>query len=132
LLEELGIYNINSAEWNGTLLVSELKENGKRPDPPTILLTNETITWKPHYENDVIGYRVYCAEQKGAPFRVVSTVKAGKALSFSNLQTKAIYYVTAVDISGKESPPSNIVSKQNPAAPNQGETKTSDSPSKNH
>jgi penicillin-binding protein len=123
MLEELGIYHINSAEWNGTLLVSALKENGKRPDPPTIQLTNETITWKPHHESDVIGYRVYRAKQEGGPFQVVSIVKAGQTLSFSNLQLGAKYYATAVDISGKESSPSNIVSKQNPAVPNQEKTK---------
>ncbi|EZP76508.1 glycosyl transferase family protein [Parageobacillus genomosp. 1] len=111
ILEQWGMDSSSASEWNGVLLVNELKENGKIPAPPAIQLVNgTTITWQPHPEYDVIGYRVYRAGQDGTPPQVAAIVKAGKPLSFAALQPGAIYYVTAVDISGKESAPSNAVS----------------------
>ncbi|MFC4182540.1 transglycosylase domain-containing protein [Saccharococcus thermophilus] len=125
ILKKWGINGSSASGWNGELFVNELKENGKIPAPPSIHLTNGIITWQPHSENDVIGYRVYRAGQDGSPPRVVAIVKAGKTLSFANLQPGATYYVTAVDIGGKESTPSNTVSMPLPSAADQAkETKT--------
>jgi penicillin-binding protein 1B len=117
LLEELGINGelidlndlLPGGEGANALFTNRLEENGKRPSPVTIQLSKQTAAWKPHYESDVIGYRVYYAEKEGAPFRVVQTVKSGHPLSFTVLN--GMYYVTAVDIAGKESAPSNIVHK---------------------
>ncbi|MBA2871769.1 penicillin-binding protein [Anoxybacillus calidus] len=117
LLEELGIkgepIDLNDLlpKWDGasTQFTNRLGENGKRPSPITIQLSKQTVSWKPHHESDVIGYRVYYAKKEGEPFRIVQIVKSGQPLSFTVLN--GMYYVTAVDIAGKESAPSNIVRK---------------------
>ncbi len=142
LLEKLGIKNVDnitkllpkSNQWKNTVFAGELKENGKRPDPLTIQFTNGTLKWSPHRERDVIGYRVYRAEREGTPFRVVATIKSGQTLSFTDHTASGIYYVTAVDITGNESAPSNIVSKQKekpaiptPSKPEEEETNSSSS-----
>jgi penicillin-binding protein len=120
LLEALGIDEQQLSDINkilpdfekaNILIAERLGENGKKPAPLTIQLSKQTLIWKAHHEPDVIGYRIYHAGKEGAPFRVVQTVKSGQPLSF-NIQTlNGLYYVTAVDIAGKESAPSNIVHK---------------------
>ncbi|TCJ04625.1 transglycosylase domain-containing protein [Cytobacillus praedii] len=91
----------------GNLLVAEskLSENGKNPGAPSISGKDSLITWSKHPEGDVIGYRVYQKTEGGA--KKVSSISAGHPLSFS--ASNGEYYVTAVDIAGKESPPSNII-----------------------
>lgn len=121
LLEELGIKDVDitkllpkSDQWKNIAVVGELKENGKRPDPLVVQLAGKTLKWSAHGETDVIGYRVYRAEQEGLPFQVVATIKSGQPLSFADRSTSGIYYVTAVDIAGNESAPSNLVSLSSP------------------
>ncbi|RAK21219.1 penicillin-binding protein [Anoxybacillus vitaminiphilus] len=117
LLKELGMkresIDLNDLlpKWEGAsvLFTNRLEENGKSPAPLTIQLSKQTVTWKAHHESDIIGYRVYYSEKEGAPFRVIQTIKSGKPLSFTVLN--GMYYVTAVDIAGKESAPSNIIRK---------------------
>ncbi|WP_044894487.1 transglycosylase domain-containing protein [Bacillus alveayuensis] len=129
LLEELGIKNqVNDLstllpQWENkhVLFSSHLEENGKSPDAITVQLSQQTLTWNSHHEQDVIGYRVYYAEKEGAPFQVVATIKSGSPLSFHIQTLTGMYYVTAVDIAGQESAPSNIIkteqTKSNPPTP---------------
>lgn len=80
---------------------AELPDNGKIPSAIKISLTDNTISWSKHPENDIIGYRVYQGDQK------VASMKAGETLS--QKVGNGTYYVTAVDIAGNESAPSNTV-----------------------
>ncbi|PLT32430.1 transglycosylase domain-containing protein [Bacillus sp. V5-8f] len=91
----------NKTEGSSTAAV--LKDNGKVPSPPTARMQGRTIIWDPHPENDVIGYRIYSNGKK------VGIVKAGRNLSFGS--RGGSHSVTAVDIEGNESPPSNIVTR---------------------
>ena len=59
------------------------------------------VSWGNHPDSDIIGYRVY---KNGAK---VATIKAGGSRSYQG--GNGSYYVTAVDIAGKESGPSNVV-----------------------
>ena len=52
----------------------------------------------------MVGYRVYSNGQR------VASIRSNESLAFS-IQN-GTYYVTAVDVVGKESPPSNAVTKQ--------------------
>lgn len=90
---------------SGSMLSSNavLNDNGKAPGPLSASMKGNAIVWGKHPEGDVIGYRVYHNGRK------VASIKAGGKLSFSG--GGGSYYVTAVDIAGKESAPSNIVSK---------------------
>jgi penicillin-binding protein len=81
---------------------AKLNDNGKAPDPLSITISNEKITWGLHHEGDVVGYRVYKDGKK------VASINAGENLVYK-VGAGGSYYVTAVDIVGKESAPSQHV-----------------------
>ena len=88
--------------WNKILVANDkLSENGKTPAGLGIKLSGKTITWGKHPENDIVGYRIYNNKKK------VGSIKAGAELAFN--AGDGSFYVTAVDIAGKESAPSNII-----------------------
>lgn len=99
---------------------STLEENGKVPGAPKIHEANSTLAWEVHPEGDVIGYRIYQKTADGAT--KVGIVSAGDTLSFK--AGNGEYYITAVDIAGKESAPSNIIQVgEKPEAPDKEEPK---------
>ncbi len=90
----------------GKILVSTAKmyDDGKNPDRVSLNVKGNTLTWSKSGNNDVVGYRVY---QGG-----VSSKKVGSVVNGSKRSLKVgtgSFYVTAVDIAGKESAPSNLV-----------------------
>lgn len=107
-----------------------LEENGKVPSAPSISEANSTITWGKHPEGDVIGYRIYHKTANGNV--KVDSILAGDVLSYKAANGE--YYITAVDIAGKESAPSNIIkigeteetppAKEDPVKPPQQEKPT--------
>jgi len=98
----------NKDRWGKILAADDkLTENGKTPAAPGIKVSGNTITWGKHPEKDVIGYRIYSGNKK------VGSIKAGAALSFKG--GNGSYHVTAVDIAGKESAPSNVIQIGKPA-----------------
>ncbi|NNV05998.1 transglycosylase domain-containing protein [Geobacillus sp. C56-T2] len=118
--ELLSAWGVAEDDWDGMdFTAAVLKENGHPPAPPSARLDGHTLVWTPHRERDVIGYRVYRVDDGGAR-RVVAVVKAGEPTAFSALEPGASYDVTAVDIAGQESAPSNLVSRpaaERPAPP---------------
>jgi penicillin-binding protein 1B len=92
----------NRGAWKKTLVSnSKMSENGRTPAALGISNAGKTITWKAHSDKDIIGYRVYNDGKK------VGTIKAGSKLSFN--AGNGNFHVTAVDIAGQESPPSNVI-----------------------
>ncbi len=88
--------------WGKILVPNDkMVDNGKRPDGITLSLSGNNLIWSPPADNDIVGYRVYQNESK------VASIISGSSLSFS--ATIGSYYVTAVDIAGNESVPSNKV-----------------------
>ncbi|MGG4265378.1 transglycosylase domain-containing protein [Peribacillus simplex] len=81
---------------------AKLNDNGKVPAPLSITISNDQITWGLHPEGDVVGYRVYKDGKK------VASINAGESLVYK-VGSGGSYYVTAVDIVGKESAPSQRV-----------------------
>ena len=105
-----------------------MAENGKAPASLSITVSGSTISWGNHPESDIIGYRVYSGGKK------VASIKAGGSLSYSG--GNGSYYVTAVDIAGKESVPSNTaavgqpVEKSVDAPPEKPDQKVEQTPAK--
>lgn len=88
--------------WAKVLMPSDkIEENGRTPAAITVDLSGKKLSWSQHAEKDVIGYRVYKNGKK------VASIKAGETLSYTG--DNGTYYVTAVDIAGKESTPSKEV-----------------------
>ncbi|WML40861.1 transglycosylase domain-containing protein [Neobacillus sp. OS1-2] len=87
----------------GKILVPDAKmvDNGKSPDGVSLTVSGNTITWTSSPDNDIVGYRVYQGGTK------VASIVSGSSLSFTG--GNGDYHVTAVDIAGKESAPSNHV-----------------------
>lgn len=83
-----------------------LQDNGKAPSALNISVSGTTISWGHHPENDIVGYRVYRDGKK------VSSMKTSGTLSYQ--VGNGTYYVTAVDISGRESEPSNLITVGQP------------------
>ncbi|MGG3466378.1 transglycosylase domain-containing protein [Neobacillus pocheonensis] len=92
----------NKDRW-GKVLVSSAKmvDNGKNPNGVSLSVSGSTLTWAASGDYDVVGYRVY---QGGS---TVANIINGSKLSYTG--GNGTYYVTAVDIAGKESAPSNQV-----------------------
>ncbi|MDI4662672.1 hypothetical protein MKZ40_16870, partial [Cobetia sp. BMC6] len=101
-------------QWKHVFVAKALQENGKKPDPIAVYQKGNTLVWSEHHEQDVIGYRVYYTASETTPFQVTATIRKGEQKSI--LLKQGMYYVTAVDIAGLESNPSNIV-RMLPATP---------------
>jgi len=96
----------NKSRWTNLLAAgSKMNENGKTPSALNIKSSGSTINWGNHPESDVIGYRVY--QRTGSGAKKVGSIPAGSAFSFNS--SNGDFYITAVDIAGNESEPSNIV-----------------------
>jgi penicillin-binding protein len=95
----------NKDRW-GKILVPDAKmvDNGKRPDGVSLSGSGNTLTWTSSPDNDVVGYRVY---QTGLLSSKVASIRSDSGLSFTG--NSGAYYVTAIDIAGNESAPSNVV-----------------------
>ncbi|WP_152392289.1 transglycosylase domain-containing protein [Paenibacillus guangzhouensis] len=113
-------------------------DDGHAPSAPqNVQLQNSggkaIISFTPNSEADVVGYRLY-RSMNGSGYQVTSTpVLTGQPARFSNFVSGSngySYYVTAVDVAGKESAPSAIVSANGgssglpgiPATPDSGTT----------
>ena len=84
----------------------------------------KSITWDPNTEEDLAGYRVYLRDLPEGTWRMGADVTAGPdqtvkiLLSDLGVTTEGHeYYVTAYDISGNESGPSNIINDVVPTPP---------------
>lgn len=97
----------NSDKWKNVLVPNDkLTENGKIPHPIKLNASGKTLTWKKHPDSDIIGYRVYQMNKAGTS-RKIASIPEGKERAFK--ANDGEYFVTAVDIAGNESQPSNLV-----------------------
>nr|WP_295974735.1 transglycosylase domain-containing protein [uncultured Bacillus sp.] len=99
----------NTLLANALVPTAKLSENGKVPSAVAVSVSGNTISWSGSGENDIVGYRIYSNGNK------MNSIKAGTALSFQ--AGNGSYYVTAVDVAGNESPPSNTISIGQPVEP---------------
>ncbi len=102
----------NNNRWNNLVITetSELNDNGSVPSQVKgAAISSGTLTWSKHDHNDVIGYRIYAASNFTTDFKKIGSVPATKNLQFNVGNSVAAYYVTAVDVTGKETPLANSV-----------------------
>ena len=99
-------------------VVSSAKFNadGNAPQAVKASLSGKTMKWSKSASNDVIGYRVYDITNDGR--KLVTTLKDGDGHQ-ANVTDGKSYMVVAVDITGKESSPSNAIAaaEEKPAEP---------------
>ncbi|MCG7407633.1 transglycosylase domain-containing protein [Paenibacillus sp. ACRRX] len=94
------------------------KDDGAAPSAPTsvrsesINSTSARISFSKSPQGDVVGYRLYRSLNGGAYQKMDATVLSGDDTRFTNYVSAGnnySFYVTAVDVVGKESAPSAIV-----------------------
>ncbi|MBS7345832.1 MAG: transglycosylase domain-containing protein [Caryophanon sp.] len=100
---------ISGATYGGGA-VRSMGDDGVAPAAPSAAVNGSTISWSASSSHDVVGYYIY--RQGGGRIGTVSE-SSGRARTISY----GSYYVTAVDIAGRESRPSNVVSYSAPVAP---------------
>ncbi len=92
----------NNPTWDKVAIPTDkISDNGKTPDALKIVQNKDGVSWSQHSENDIVGYRIYKDGQK------VASIKAGETLAFKG--GNGAYTVNAVDIAGRESSSSNVI-----------------------
>ncbi|MEH7239208.1 transglycosylase domain-containing protein [Bacillus sp. JJ1562] len=102
----------NNSRWKNLVITEtqELKDNGSVPSQVQgASISSGVLRWAKHEHNDVIGYRIYGATNFTADFKKIGSIPATKDLQFNVGNGVAAYYVTAVDVSGNETPLANSV-----------------------
>lgn len=99
----------DSDDENGGLV-----EDSVPPKAVTVNLSGNSLVWNRSSSNDVVGYRIYTITNGRRV--LASSVKSNETYSFPVTQNIE-YIVVAVDITGLESPTSNIVSISGPPEP---------------
>ena len=110
-----GVYldaNVHLSDWNPPegIVTEHAKENGKKPKRvETVTVRGRTIAWSPPSDDDIVGFRIYRFDPD-----TKETNAVGSVASFSNEYTFHVhadgdYFITAVDVSGNESSPSETI-----------------------
>ncbi|WP_407272268.1 transglycosylase domain-containing protein [Radiobacillus sp. PE A8.2] len=119
-----------SSIWNDIKIPStdEVANDGQNPNTPgSFVNRNGTLTWDVSSSTDVVGYRIYRANNPTAPFELIgSTMETAYRVN----NNKALYLIRAVDYFGQESAPSKKITigdfteekeKEKPTKPDQPE-----------
>ncbi|MGG4036323.1 transglycosylase domain-containing protein [Paenibacillus cisolokensis] len=113
----LGQYVPRDADSGAPSKIDPRKDDGAVPSPPpNVRLVTEgntvTIGFSASGESDVVGYRLYRSVGTNAFQKIGPSILTGQTYRFTDTiapNTAYRYYVTAVDVVGKESAPSAIV-----------------------
>ncbi|ADU31508.1 transglycosylase domain-containing protein [Evansella cellulosilytica] len=106
--EDVNVASFMPESWSSLIPDREAPDNGKTPDPLSSLsVSSNRISWNNHHEEDVIGYRIYYSIDEGTDFTLVDSVKWDEEFTYSGHD--GAYYVTAVDVAGRESSQSDVV-----------------------
>lgn len=91
----------------GGSIGSKPTDNGSTPAaPPSVKGSNSELTWNKPDSKNIVGYRIYSADEIGGSFKLIGSTTSTK----TSIQNKnALYYVTAVDYFGRESKASKEV-----------------------
>lgn len=121
---DLSFYIPKDAKEDAPYQTDPRTDDGRAPSAPTNVRVNGfTVTFSNSPESDVVGYRLY-KSVNGGPFENSGkTALIGDATSITYGGSTAhsySYYVTAVDVAGKESAPSAIAGSSAPAQQDNG------------
>lgn len=113
----ISVYLPADAENNAPSKPDPRNDDGAAPPPPASIKLQSTdgvliLTFSESSAKDVVGYRVYRSINQGAYEKQGGSIIAGdeKRMKFNTSSSQSYtYYVTAVDVVGKESAPSQLV-----------------------
>lgn len=83
-------------------------DDGNIPSSPQgVAIQSGRLAWASNPEADIVGYRIYHSTL-GSTFKKIGVVRQPEDKAIT-LTQQGVFYVTAVDVSGKESSPSHAV-----------------------
>ncbi|WP_052144731.1 transglycosylase domain-containing protein [Halalkalibacter okhensis] len=89
-------------------------DNGNTPGAVSgVKLSSDKLSWSKHSDSDIVGYRIYRAENESTDYRLYNHVRGNESTTFNVNGKNYSYYVTAVDAAGRESSASSIVEGKN-------------------
>ncbi|OCS88321.1 transglycosylase domain-containing protein [Caryophanon tenue] len=97
---------ISGASYGGGA-VSSMGDDGAAPSAPSAAVSGSTLSWSASSSRDVVGYYIY-RQGGGRIATVAESSSRARTINYGS------YYVTAVDIAGRESGASNVVSYSAP------------------
>ncbi|WP_145322877.1 transglycosylase domain-containing protein [Paenibacillus xylanexedens] len=123
--ESLAYYLPEDADADMPTQIDPRTDNGKAPDAPGNVRISTSgdravITFNATPENDVVGYRLYRSVNGGGFQNQGQVVLTGESRSFSAYAAQGgsfAFYVTAVDVAGRESAPSATVNSTGSVVP---------------
>ncbi|MEK3919934.1 transglycosylase domain-containing protein [Paenibacillus sp. FSL K6-2393] len=123
--ESLAYYLPEDADADMPTQIDPRTDNGKAPDAPGNVRISTSgdravITFNATPENDVVGYRLYRSVNGGGFQNQGQVVLTGESRSFSAYAAQGgnfAFYVTAVDVAGRESAPSATVNSAGSVPP---------------
>ncbi|WP_235863999.1 transglycosylase domain-containing protein [Sutcliffiella halmapala] len=116
-VEELAKYMPDSSVLKNITVLSpnSLPVNNQAPKQVGgVNVSGSTLSWSASSEKDVIGYYVYYAANSSSSAKKIASVQADKNMSTKLSQETGVFYVTAINASGKESSPSSSVKRGDP------------------
>ena len=117
--ESLSFYIPRDAGEDMPTEIDPRVDDGSAPSAPANVSMSlnggkANISFSPSGQADVVGYRLYRSQNGGAFQNTGKVVMAGDSYSFSNTaDAGSSFYITAVDVAGKESAPSAAVNGMN-------------------
>ncbi|MFK3938261.1 transglycosylase domain-containing protein [Alkalihalobacillus sp. NPDC078783] len=94
---------------NGVVSNEEAPDNGNTPGKVSgVSVSGDSLNWAKHDASDIVGYRIYRADNGSNDFKVVQSVKGNDSTTYNAGNGTYAYYVTAVDSVGNESSASDI------------------------
>ncbi|MCM3784263.1 transglycosylase domain-containing protein [Neobacillus mesonae] len=132
--ESLSYYMPDDADEDMPKQIDPRKDDGANPDAPANVRMstsngNAVITFNPSGAKDVVGYRLYRSMNGGTFQNQGKVVLAGNPTTFTSYAGSNVqFYIVAVDVAGRESAPSAIVSGGNQVPVNPPEEETPGDP----
>ena len=111
-LEDLSELIPDREKWENITIPEndDLEENGIIPaEVNSLQLKSNVLTWRAHTEKDIIGYRIYQTANFSVDFELLASIPVTEELIYKVNNSISAYYITAIDIAGNESSPSNVV-----------------------
>ncbi|MGO1058802.1 transglycosylase domain-containing protein [Planococcus sp. FY231025] len=97
-----------NSRFSSVVSATSITPNGVAPSGVSASIDGRTITWSDSSSNDVVGYRIYRSGGSS-----IASISEARGNSYQ-LPSPGSYIVVAVDITGKQSGPSNAVSIAEP------------------
>ncbi len=112
--EDESILEFIPIDWERIIPDRLAVDNGKTPVAVSnVRIEGDSLLWSTHEDEDIVGYRVYRASSGSESFTIAGIVRSDQELQMTLSPGSYAYKVTAVDVTGRESSDSKVVTAGN-------------------